>query len=185
MSKPADKPISEAVELFKCLGDQTRFDILCLLSKSDSYVELLAEKLSLTPGTVSFHLKKLEAAGIVGCSRTQFYMIYSLKREVLDRTILSFLEYDEALDDDTAYENKIIDSFIENGRLRSIPAQLKKREVICRHILREFESDRDYSESEVNEIISRYHDDFCTLRREFISLGYMTRDHEVYRKTTK
>lgn len=89
--KAAVCPSSDPVALFKCLGDRTRYDILCRLLKTDSYVELLAEELSLTPGTVSFHLKKMESAGLVRCSRMQFYQIYSLNRELLSAPILSFL----------------------------------------------------------------------------------------------
>jgi len=172
----------DAVELFKCLGDKTRYDIVCLLAKSDSYVELLADKLGITAGTVSFHLKKMEAVGLVKCSRTQFYMIYSLDRSLLERTIGSFLILDESIDDDTRYEQKIIDSFFEGGRLKQVPSQLKKREVVYRRILQEFESGREYTEKEVNEAILKYFDDFCLLRREFVSLGLMVRDHEIYRK---
>ena len=63
-----EKKTADAVAVFKCLGDKTRFAIVSLLAGSDSYVELLSEKLSLTPGTVCHHLKKLEEAGLVRCS---------------------------------------------------------------------------------------------------------------------
>jgi hypothetical protein len=145
-------------------------------------VELLASKLNLTVGTVSFHLKKLEKAGLVNCSRTQFYMIYSLNRNELSRTIESFFTLSEKLDDDTIYKNKVIDSFFEDGRLKSIPAQLKNREIVYQHILGNFELNHDYTEAEVNEIVKKYHEDFCTIRREFICLGYMERNHEIYRR---
>lgn len=45
--------------------------------------------------------------------------------------------------------------------------------------------DRTYSEREVNQIIMEFYDDFCTLRREMIGFGLMTRDHEVYRRVRK
>ena len=56
-----------ALKLFKCLGDKSRLNILKILAKDESYVELLAEKLELTPATVSFHLKKLEDRAV--CQR--------------------------------------------------------------------------------------------------------------------
>lgn len=173
--------MSDAVSIFKCLGDPTRFAIMSLLCRSDSYVELLAEKLSLTPGTISHHLKKLEEAGLVRCSRAQFYMIYSVNREQLEAPIIDYLVVDDALDDDTAYRQKVYDSFIEGGRLVSIPTQRKKREIICQRIVEEsFLPDRTYTESEVNEILTRWHEDYCFLRREMIAFGLMARDHEVY-----
>ena len=51
---------AEAIKLFKCLSDKSRLQILKSLAKEDMYVERLAERLGLTPATISFHLKKLD-----------------------------------------------------------------------------------------------------------------------------
>ena len=56
---------------------------------------------NLTPGTVSFHLKKMEKVGLVKCSRNQFYMIYSLNREIIGATIESFIESKEIKDEES------------------------------------------------------------------------------------
>ena len=47
---------TEAIRLFKCLSDKSRLQILKSLAQEDMYVERLAERLGLTPPTVSFHL---------------------------------------------------------------------------------------------------------------------------------
>lgn len=178
-----EKTTEQSVAVFKCLGDNTRFALVSLLAQSDSYVELLAEKLSLTPGTVCHHLKKLEDAGLVRCSRSQYYQIYSLNREIMERTLSSFLAPESVPDDDSAYRQKVLDSFISGGRLKNVPAQLKKREIVFSHILRSLEPGKDYSEREINETIQAYHEDYCYIRREMIALGLMTRERETYRKT--
>ena len=56
---------TEAIKLFKCLADKSRLQILKSLSLEDMYVERLAERLGLTPATISFHLKKLADTGAV------------------------------------------------------------------------------------------------------------------------
>lgn len=173
----------ESIALFKCLGDGTRLSILRILSEGDSYVELIASRLSLTAGTVSFHMKKLEAAGLVRCSRTQYYVIYSLKEELMTARILDCLPAAEIAPDDggEAYRRQIITRFLQGGRLVSIPSQLKKREILWEHLVTAlFEKDRIYDETEVNEILRPVHEDVCYLRREFISCGLMQRDHEKY-----
>ena len=53
----------QAIQLFKCLSDPSRLQILKSLMQEDMYVERLAERLNLTAATISFHLRKLEAAG--------------------------------------------------------------------------------------------------------------------------
>lgn len=42
------------------------------------------------------------------------------------------------------------------------------------------EPGRFYSEKELNSIIMRYFDDYCTIRREMVDLGMMQRNQEAY-----
>jgi DNA-binding HxlR family transcriptional regulator len=171
---------NNAVLLFKALGDESRLAIIRMLLEGESYVELIASRLNLTSATVSHHLKKLEAAGLVECRRTQFYMIYSVKREMLGESLLDLIGTLPAQDDDTKYRQSVIDTFFEYGRLKNLPAQRKKREVVLSHILSALEKKDSYTEQEINEHIKQFHDDYCFLRREMISFGMMTRDHETY-----
>ena len=171
---------AKAVELFKCLGDETRLRILALLRESDSYVELLASRLDLTPGTVSHHLKKLEACGLVRCARSQFYMIYSLERDACAPILPLLPEPDAGVSDAERYERQVIASFVRGGRLTAIPAQLKKREIVYRHMLAGIAPGQSLSEPEVNDLIHRFHEDHCTIRRDMISLGLLTRERETY-----
>ena len=77
----------DALKLFKCLSDASRLRIIESLTRGDMYTELLAERLQLTPPTVSFHMKKLEDAGLVVSRKEQYYTVYSLNRDVLEKTI--------------------------------------------------------------------------------------------------
>jgi excisionase family DNA binding protein len=71
--------------------------------------------------------------------------------------------------------------FTVDGRLKSIPAQRKKRVAVLEVILQEFKQNRVYAESDVNEIIQRFHSDFCTIRREFIMEQMMVRKDGKYK----
>lgn len=175
----------EAIKLFKCLADKSRLQILKSLSLEDMYVERLAERLGLTPATISFHLKKLADAGAVTSYRNQYYVMYSLKREVFLSRILDIIqeESDEAAIQakrDEEYRRKVIDSFFEYGKLKSIPAQRKKERIILEEIAKAFEPGRIYTEREVNIIIADFHDDFCTIRRDMISEKLMDRENGKY-----
>lgn len=171
---PADR-----VTILKTVADETRLAILALLAEEDSYIERIAAGLSLTPATVCYHLKKLESVGLVSSHRTQFYQIYTLNRALLDLPLAAFLTKPEP-DADKLYRDKVWQSFFVGGRLTRIPAQLKKREIVLSRIAQEFAENRLYTESEVNEILTRYHEDYCTLRREMIACGFLKRDHETY-----
>ena len=175
--------MKEKLELLKLLADETRLEILNILLKEDSYVEKIACQLSLTPATICYHLKKLEAAGVVNCSRSQFYIIYSLNRNIFDKPLYELIKKDEVIvDTEEKYKKEVLLNFFKYGRLIQIPTQRKKREIVITEILTQFDLNREYTEKEVNEIILRYHDDFCTVRREMIAFGMMIRDHEIYKR---
>ena len=174
--------MNEKLELLKLLADETRLEILNILLREDSYVEKIACELSLTPATICYHLKKMEAAGVVNCSRSQFYIIYSLNREIFDKPLFEFIKDDEIVNTEEKYKKSVISHFFKHGKLTQLPTQRKKREIVLSEILKQFEPDREYTEKEVNEIILRYHEDYCTIRREMIAFGMMTRDHETYKR---
>jgi len=176
-----------AIKLFKCLADKSRLQILKSLAQEDMYVERLAERLNLTPATISFHLKKLSEVGAVNSYKTQYYTMYSLRQETFIVTILEILkeQSDEAelqSRREQAYRQKVIDSFFEYGKLKLIPAQRKKERIVLEEIAKSFEMEKIYSEREVNIIIADYHDDFCTIRRDMISEGLLARDERGYWK---
>ena len=173
--------MKEKFALLKLLADETRLGILNLLLKEDSYVEKIACTLSLTPATICYHLKKLEAAGVVKCSRTQFYMIYSLNREIFDLPLSALIQADTTAEDpDEKYRREVLSHFFKYGKLTQLPTQRKKREIVLAKIAESFEPGRRYDEKEVNEIIHRYHEDHCTIRREMIACGIMAREKESY-----
>ncbi len=176
---------NEAIALFKCLSDKSRLYILKALVVEDMYVERLAERLDLSASTVSFHLKKLTEAGLVTSARTQYYTMYSLKRDVLETSILDLLKEkpDEAAQQEereAKYRKKVLDAFFQYGKLKSIPAQRKKERIILEVIAQSFAFEKRYTEREVNLIIADFYDDFCTLRRDMISEGLLAREGSVY-----
>ena len=135
-----------ALKIFKSLSDMSRLRIVQSLTQGEMYAELLAERLDLTPSTVSFHMKKLEEAGLVVSRKDQYYTVYSLNREVLDDTLFNVAasepdKADEQQKREEEYRQKVIDSFFQYGKLRSIPVQRKKK-LICYQVIAEaFTSD--------------------------------------------
>lgn len=176
---------AEAIKLFKCLADKTRLQILKSLMSEDMYVERLAERLNLTPPTISFHLKKLMDAGTVEAHKDQYYMMYSIKKEIFMTNIMDIIseESTEAQlqrEREEAYRKKVINSFFQYGKLKSIPAQRKKEMIVLEEIAKSFEQGKKYTEREINILIADYHDDFCTIRRDMISEGILDRENGIY-----
>lgn len=177
---------AQTIQLFKCLSDATRLEMLRALSQGPKYVELLSERLQRSPSTISFHLKKLEEAGLVAIQKEQYYTVATLRNDLLDQKLSQIICLDHGSCDAQAvrerqYRQKVLEHLFEDGKLKTIPVQRKKRRIILEKIAERFVYDRIYPEKEVNLIIAEFHDDFCTLRREMIAEGIMERNNGMYR----
>lgn len=177
----------QAIQLFKCLADKSRIQILKSLIQEDMYVERLSERLGLTAPTISFHLKKLVDVGAVTSYKEQYYMMYTVNQQIFQTSILEILkeessESTQQAQRDEEYRKKVIDAFFEYGKLKSIPSQRKKERIVLEEIVKAFDFDKEYTEREVNILIADYHDDFCTIRRDMIVEGLLTRKDMMYRR---
>jgi len=181
--------IEKTVELCKALGDRSRLLILKSLNEKPQYLEELSNRINLAASTVSFHLKKLEKAGLVWKEKQQYYTIFYPKQELLELTISDLLNFEyeeEKMQEERIrkYKEKILKTFIKDGYIVQIPAQKQKRWIVFEQILNKFEFGKDYLEAEVNEIIKQFNDDYCQIRRTFIEERVMergmVRDSYVY-----
>jgi hypothetical protein len=83
------------------------------------------------------------------------------------------------LSDDPA-EDAVLQAFLRDGRLVSVPAQLSKRRVVLDHLVRVFEPGVRYPEREVNALLRAWHPDVAALRRYLVDDGLLTREAGVY-----
>jgi hypothetical protein len=61
------------------------------------------------------------------------------------------------------------------GPLSDFPKKEKRKIVILKHIMKRFDSNKKYTEKEVNEILKQTYSDYVTLRRYLIEYGFMDR----------
>ena len=172
----------ELVTFFKALSDANRLKIIGLLAQQPYSVEELAALLDLKASTVSHHLAKLSQVGLVSAKTESYYNVYQLDEKALEeksRNIFSQenLAASVADVDADAYDNKVVKDFVrKDGSLKTIPAQRKKLEAILRYVVKAFEINKRYSEKKLNEILSGYHEDTASLRRELVGYGLMKRE---------
>ncbi len=173
---------AEVITFFKVFADANRLKIVGLLAQQPYSVEELAALLDLKPSTVSHHLSKLAQIGLVSAKTESYYNVYQLDEKALElksRDLFSQanLAASVADVDAGAYDNKVVKDFVrKDGSLKTIPAQRKKLEAVLRHVVKAFELHKRYSEKKVNEILSRYHEDTASLRRELVGYGLMKRE---------
>jgi hypothetical protein len=174
--------MNEMLDFVKALSDANRLKIIGLLAQQPYSVEELAALLSLKAPTVSHHLAKLSQVGLVSAKMESYYSVYQLDEKALEaksRNIFSQENLTASIVDvdADAYDNKVVKDFVrKDGSLKTIPAQRKKLEAILRYVVKAFEVNRRYSEKKVNEILSGYHADTASLRRELVGYGLMKRE---------
>lgn len=177
--------LEQLLRYLKALADQTRLRMLGLLATQERSVDELATLLNLRAPTVSHHLAKLKELDLVEMraeGNTHLYRLNGQGLGQMNRLLatpenIAILARDEEGD---AWENKVLHDFFADGRLKTIPAQERKKLVILKWLANRFEWGRVYSEKEVNAILAAYHPDTASLRRYLIGYRFMERESGRY-----
>ncbi len=177
--------------VFKALADPTRLRLVALIVDRERCGQDLAAELNVSGATVSHHLRVLRQAGLLKESRQPPYSFFSLDHKALQAAVKSVSSRKQVSDlaseegSIPAEHRKVIRTFFDGPRLRTMPAQHKKQEIILEEVLRRLPRRREYSERTLSKYIEAVYEDFCTIRRDFIRNGYMTRDKGRYTLTER
>ncbi|MBW5467921.1 metalloregulator ArsR/SmtB family transcription factor [Brevibacillus formosus] len=192
--------LDQLVTFYKALGDPTRVRILAILANGPLHGQALAGKLGVTPPTITHHMAKLREAGVVYERRDKNTIYFYLHEANVKRQSQAIVNVMEKAKDSTAEDIfaqddshiqrrhqmaaekiQVIRSFITpDGKLKQIPSQRKKKLIVFEYMVRGLEKGRKYKEQEINEYIRQFHEDYATIRREFIMNHYMYREEGIY-----
>ncbi len=165
---------------------------MILLADGELNGQILAEKLSVTPATITHHTTKLREASLINERRDKNTIYFSLNHyfiknnasateDLIYRKANSKGDMDISHDDQKRMKDSVIKNFFtSDGKLKSLPVQLKKKLIVLDHLVSQLDKGRKYSEKELNEFIKNFHDDFATIRREFIMHQFMFRENQIY-----
>lgn len=177
--------VQTMVAHLKLLAHEARLKVLGLVTAQERSVGELAEIMELKEPTVSHHLARLSEAGLVRMRREGNVHFYSLDADRLQQLSRDLFTPEKVRSvaqqtDTRAWERKVLQTYVQDGRLTKIPDVRKKRDVILPWLADHFARGRRYTELEVNEIICRVHPDFATLRRELVGAKLMQRESGIY-----
>ncbi|MDQ0087226.1 hypothetical protein J2T12_000620 [Paenibacillus anaericanus] len=184
--------LDKIVNYHKALSDPTRIKILILLAGGELNGQVLADKLYVTPATITHHTAKLREASLINERREKNTVYFSLNHYFIKNTATATADliYKDTnttggLEQMNIQQQRLKESvsknfFTSEGKLKHLPAQLKKKLIVLQQLVSALEPNHPYTEKEINEFIKQYHDDYATIRREFIMHQYMIRDREIY-----
>ncbi|MEK3748053.1 metalloregulator ArsR/SmtB family transcription factor [Paenibacillus sp. FSL E2-8871] len=181
--------LEKIVNYHKALADPTRLRLLLLLSQGEMHGQALAEKLNLSQPTVTHHAAKLREAALIKERRDKNTVYFKLNPEFISSGAEASLQFifskgarnmEEKSPENSLKESVLRNFFSKDGRLRQIPAQYKKKLIALQYMVEKLEPGVVYSEKEINEFIKQFHEDFATIRREFIMHQFMYRENDKY-----
>jgi hypothetical protein len=193
--------LDKIVNYHKALADPTRIKLLLLLANGELHGQVLAEKLCVSTATITHHAAKLREVSLINERRDKNTIYFSLNEYFIKGNANAVVDLiyknaakkgaSEEMEDhdkkgiDPNKNERLKQSVLRNfitveGKLKHIPAQLKKKLIVLEHMAGQLELGRKYTEKELNGWIKGYHEDFATLRREFIMHQIMYREQEVY-----
>lgn len=180
--------LNRLVAFHKTMGDPTRIRIVSLLANGPLHGQAIAGKLGLTPPTITHHINKLREINMVYSRRDKntiyFYLNASIIKQsakMLTDLVDNKKEEKEKMSEINQERQKVIENFFtKEGKLKNIPAQRKKKLYVFEHIIRGLKMGEKYEEKQINEYIKQFHEDYATIRREFIINQYMYRENGIY-----
>ncbi len=82
--------------------------------------------------------------------------------------------------DETPERRKVLEAFVRDGRITSMPTAPAKREIVFDWLAGTFEVGRRYSEAEINAALEGHAEDHASLRRALVDAELLCRDERTY-----
>lgn len=182
----------DLLDLLKALADKHRLTMISLMGqRRERTVTDMAETLEITEPTVSHHVSKLHAAGLLRlrmAGNQRFYQVNNRRLaelktlmaeidapivdpepEVFDNTWIDALDWPED-------DKKIMHNHFAGQQLKQIPVKEEKWIVILRWLATQFQPGIRYTEKQVNAILTPINEDYAQVRRDLIGFGFMRRE---------
>jgi hypothetical protein len=168
-------------EILRALADPARLAVAGALAREPMTASALSDLLDLPVQKIRRHLNRLTGRGIaVADADRRTYRLQPAALRAAAREIGPSRDPGLALGAIDEEEEAVLRQYFREGRLREIPSKQSKRRIVLTRLALEFEPGMRYSEREVNETLSRFHEDYASLRRYLVDEELLTRERSRY-----
>jgi ArsR family transcriptional regulator len=179
--------IEPLITLASALLDTDRLRIAAaLVAKPASRMEL-AEATGLSHRDLLRQLDILQTHGLVKLQEPtprhpDQYTKYELNTEAFRAARQAMGKYKGVKPRPTDSRLMTLETFMPGGKLNTMPLKQEQILTVLSEVARKFEPEKKYTEREVNVMLEEVNEDYCTLRRNLVDYGYLSRDKGVYVK---
>ncbi|WP_141860886.1 DUF2087 domain-containing protein [Kribbella jejuensis] len=167
-----------ADQLCGLLAEPSRLRTYSAIVLGASTPDQVAGSTGLAAPVVVKALQRLTKGGLIEASRDGF----TADADVFKEAVRASRPERVPLDPDPARDG-VLQSFIRDGRLTHFPTYPDKYRVVLEYLVQSFEVGREYPESEVNELLNRWHPDHAALRRGLVDARLLHRENGIYTRT--
>jgi hypothetical protein len=175
--------------LATALLDTDRLRIAGLLAAGPANPMQLEQTTGISHRDLLRHLDSLQSFGIVKLQDPaprdpDHYSVYELNAAAFRVARQAMGKYKGVRKRPTDSRELTLETFMPDGKLTAFPLKQSQILVILDSVAARFESEKQYTEREINVILSEVTADFATLRRYLVDYGYLSRtsDGSVYHK---
>jgi hypothetical protein len=183
----SEQQFDRLLRFFQVFRNESSLKIIGHLDNVEKSVGELADLLALKEPTVSHHLSELKGIGLVDARAEGTMRIYRLdartletmSKDIFAQTNLAALVKPSEMTD----EERILRTWVKNGRIVDIPAQEKKKQILIRWVAGQIDPERRWTEKEFSEWLKQFNEDYAFLRRYLVDYHYMARENGIYWRT--
>jgi hypothetical protein len=168
MNKP------EMLDFVKAIADADRLRIIGLLAQKPARFSEIVNGMGFHPADAQRHLDQLIQNDIIQLADGN-YDLNAAALEKIARTQLQAERPALALEPELENDHRrILAAHLKpDGTIKTIPAQSFKLQVVMDYLINAFTVGTNYTEKEVNVILSHFHPDTAALRRYMIEAGML------------
>ena len=177
--------MNDTSSILRVFADTQKVRLLGLLCESPLPLHTLARAAEMSEAEAMRQIGSLKEAGLLAETFAADGFRWQYQPKALYEALASLKQDAKPAglsEDWTAEEAKVLGDFFVGGRLKAIPAQRKKKDIVVRYLAQQFEIGRTYTEQEVNFVLLDYHEDYATLRREMVDTKRMRRESGIYER---
>lgn len=184
-SPTPDDGLEPLISLASALLDTDRIRIVAHLVGGPANRMQLAEATGLAHKDLLRQLDLLREHGLVKLSepaprQSDAYSPYELNEEAFRAARKAMGKYKGRKPRPTDARELTLETFLPGGKLTSFPRKNDQLLTVLGEIAGKFETEKQYTEREVNVILEEVNEDYCTLRRCLVDFGYLSRSGGIY-----
>jgi hypothetical protein len=164
----------DAAALVGLLADDDRRRVFSALTLGATDLDTVVATSALPSDRAARALGRLVDGGLVVAGDEGTLVVLGAAFQRAARAALARPARDEHAGE-PADRRKVLDAFVRDGRITSIPAARGKRLVVLDWLAQDFEPGVRYSEKRVNSILGERHPDMAALRRYLVDEGLLDR----------